>query len=114
MLLPVALAIFAVISRLQRPIPFRQLLRGLHGGCDDSLSSNDDVVKNWGLSDSTTCGDSAGLGVIEGSSNMNTLPRNHGMLSIARRSVLAHCFSCNTKTEATEMRGGLKMVSSKP
>ena len=95
-----ALAILAVIFRLHRPKPFRQLLRGLHGGCGDLLSSTDDLVKNWGLSDSTTCGDSAGLGVIEGSSDVGTLSRNHGMLSIARRSDTVHRFSCDTKTRS--------------
>ncbi len=33
---------------------FRQLLRGLQSGCDDFLSSNGDLAKNSGISDSAT------------------------------------------------------------
>jgi hypothetical protein len=57
------------------------------------LSSTDDLAKNWGLNDSTTCGDSVGLGVIEGSTDVGTLSRNRGMLSIGRGSDAAHHFS---------------------
>jgi hypothetical protein len=92
-----SLNFLAVIFSLHSPKPFRHLILGLLGGCDDLLSSTDDLVKNWGLTDSTTCGDSVGLGVIEGSSDVSTLLRNHIMLSIARRSDTAHHFSCDTK-----------------
>ncbi len=95
-----ALAILAVIFRLHRPKPFRELLR-LHGGCDDLLSSIDDLVKNWGLSDSMTCGDSVGLGVIEGSSDVGTLsqePRHAQHCSQIR-----HCASLLLRHKNTLM-----------
>jgi hypothetical protein len=76
------------------PKPFKQLIRDLQGGCDDLLSSTDDLVKNWGLSDSTT------YMWIECSSDLGMLSRNHGMLSIARRSDTVHRFSCDTKTRS--------------
>jgi hypothetical protein len=85
-----SLNFLAVIFSLHSPKPFRHLILGLLGGCDDLLSSTDDLVKNWGLTDSKNEWG-------ETSADMSTLSRNHGT---ACRSGTVPRYSCDAKTRS--------------